>query len=203
LKITAREKRYIAIGAVLIAAVLIFYGFSSLLEESANISKKVKQKKERLSRQLEIMHHKPYYEKELNLYSLQLQKDMSRLLPGDNPNVAAADLGKIIENFAATSGIEINQKTPQGEKRIDEKLMRISVQINAICVLEQLVQFLASLENYDKFLIVTDFSLGVYNSSFRNPGVGTAQRRNEIRPTLTISGYIVAPANKPKTATGS
>lgn len=97
MKITAREKRYIAIGAVVIAAVLVFYGFSALLEDSKNISKKVEQKRERLAKQLEIMNRKPYYEKELNLYTLQLQKDMSRLLPGDNPNIAASDLGKIRE----------------------------------------------------------------------------------------------------------
>jgi hypothetical protein len=201
LKITAREKRYIAIGAVVIAAVLVFYGFSSLLEDSKNISKKVEQKRDRLARQLEIMNRQPYYEKELNLYTLQLQKDRSRLLPGDNPNVAAADLGKILENFAATSGIEITQKTPQGEKKIDDKLMRISVQINTNCVLDQLVQFLAALENHDKFLTVSEFSL--YSSGIRNPAFGNPQRRNEIHPVLTVSGYIVAPANKPKTATGT
>jgi hypothetical protein len=201
LKITAREKRYIAIGALVIAAVLVFYAFSSLQDESANISKKVDQKREKLARQLEIMNRKPYYEKELNLYTLQLQKDRSRLLTGDNPNVAAAELGKILENFAATSGVEIGSKTPQGEKKFDDKLMRVSVQINTNCILDQLVQFLASLENYDKFLTVTEFSL--YSSGLKNPGFGNPQKRNEIHPILTISGFIVAPAAKPKTATGS
>jgi hypothetical protein len=201
LKITAREKRYIAIGALIVAAVLVFYGISALLEDSTDISKKVEQKREKLVRQLEIMNRQSAYEQELSLYKMQLQKDMNRLLPGDNPNIAAADLGKILENFAAMSGVEITQKTPQGEKKIDDKLMRVSVQINTNCVLDQLVQFLASIKNYDKFLSVTEFQ--IYSSGFRSPGFGSAQRRNEIHPTLTISGYISAPASKPKTATGS
>jgi Tfp pilus assembly protein PilO len=198
LKITAREKRYIILGAVVAAAVLVFYVFSLLLEDSADISKKLEQKKETYRRQLEILNHKPVYDAQLDLYKRQLQTDLTRLIPGDNPNVAVSELGKMLEDFANQSGVEINSKSPQPDKRVDDKLVRVSVQIQTTCVMEQLVQFLASIENCDKFLAVTD--LNVYGS-FRNPGFGTNQRRNEIRPMLTVSGYINAPAPKSKPST--
>jgi hypothetical protein len=201
LKITAREKQYIAISAVVVAAVLVFYGISSVMENSKNISKQVEQKKVILNKQLEILTRRPFYEGQLNLSKLQFQNDMNRLLPGDNPNVAAADLGKILEDFAISSGIDITQKTPQAEKKVDDKLMRVSVQISTNCVLDQLVQFLASIKNYEKFLTVNEFTL--YSGGFRNPGFGNTQKRTEIHPIITVSGYISAPATKPKNTTGS
>jgi Tfp pilus assembly protein PilO len=201
LKITAREKRYIVIGAVVAAAVLAFYVFSLLLDDSAGVAKKLEQKKDIYRAQLQLLSRRPYFEAQLDLYKRQLQTDMTRLLPGDNTNVAISNLGKMLDDFANQSGVEISSKTPQQEKRIDDKLVRISVQIQTTCVLEQLVQFLASIKNSEKFLTVSDLS--VYGSSFKNPVSGANQRRIEMRPIMTVSGFINAPAPKTKTSTGS
>jgi hypothetical protein len=201
LKITAREKKYLAICAVVVAAVLFFYAFSWLLENRADVSTKVEQKKKLLSRQRETLDLEADCQKRLDRLRLQLQNDKRRLLPGNSPNVAGSDLGKILEDFANGSGVEITLKTPMPEKKIDDRLMRVSVQIQTNCAIEQLVQFLTAIENYDKSLVVNEFTIySTYRSSILSSG-GALQKR--LSPTLIISGFINAPESKPKPPTGT
>ena len=51
------------------------------------------------------------------------------------------------------------------------------------------MKFLAAIENYDKRLSVDELQI----NSFR------IQKRYEMRPILTVSGYILAPETKPET----
>jgi hypothetical protein len=192
LKITLKEKRYIAIGAVVVAALMIYYGFSSLLDYRADVRSKVEQKKKLLNRQRETLDHEAEYLKAMNLYSLRLQDDMNRLLNGKTPSIAASELGGIIENFANASGVEITQKNPQAEKRIDDKIIRVSIQIQASCLMDQLVPFLAAIESYQKYLTITQFQIQVFN-------IARFQNQSPVRklsPTITISGYMYSPGAK-------
>ena len=52
--------------------------------------------------------------------------------------------------------------------------------------MDQLVQFLTEIENYDKFLTIDEFRIGLARNR-RDPG---------MRPNLTISGYINSNENK-------
>jgi hypothetical protein len=196
LKITAKEKRYIVMGAVVVVAGLAFYGLSQLMENRAKVIRTLDNKKQLLLKQRDILNREASCKKQLELFKKQLQSDRSLLLPGDNTNVASSDLGKIIEDFANGSGVEITLKTPQAEKKIDDKLIRVSVQIQANCILDQLVQFLTAIENYDKFLIVNELTISSgYRSSILSPGSAPQKRLN---PSLVISGFINAPDIKSK-----
>jgi hypothetical protein len=190
LKITPKEKRYIAIGAVVLAAALIFYGFSLIMENRAAVTKKVELKKRKLEKQSDILTQKALYIRQLDQYNQQLQNDMNRLLPGNSPNMAVSELGRVIDTFANTTGVDIIQKNPQPEKKIDDKLVRVSVQITASCFMDQLVQFLVAIKNYDKFLTVNQFQV---LGTIRFPN----QTQKKINPQLTISGYIYVPGTKP------
>ena len=66
------------------------------------------------------------------------------------------------------------------EKKTQDSLTKVSVKIDTNCNLEQLVQFINAIENYEKHLKIDDCTI----SGFR------IQKRFEIRPSLTISGYI-------------
>jgi hypothetical protein len=76
--------------------------------------------------------------------------------------------------------VEITMKNILPEKKTQDSLTKVSVKIDTNCNLEQLVQFIATIENYEKFLRIDDCTI----SGFR------VQRRFEIRPSLTIAGYI-------------
>ena len=180
MKLTAREKKVIGFGACVVAAVLIYFAITLLLPNSENLSHNVGLKKRMLLKQRETLSREALYKTRLEQFSGRLETYRARLLPGNNPNVAAAELQKILKDFADQSGVEITMKNILPEKKIQDLLTKVSVKIDTNCNLEQLVQFIAAIENYEKFLRIDDCTI----SGFR------VQRRFEIRPSLTIAGYI-------------
>ena len=180
MKLTAREKRFIVIGACLVAAVLVFYTATLWLPDRDALSQTVDLKKKMLLKQREALSREDVYKARLDQYRKRLDQDMTRLLPGDNPNVAGAELQKILKDFADQSGVEITQRSIQPEKKLQDGLTKITVKVDTNCAPEQLVQFLAMIENYQKFLTVDEILV----NSFK------IQKRYEIRPSLTVSGYI-------------
>jgi len=181
-KPTAREKRIIIIGACIAVAVLIYYGATKLIPDSGNLSQRVDLQRKLLLRQRETLSREALYQARLKQIKGRLETYRTRLLPGDNANVAGAELQKILKDFADQSGVQITMKNILNlpEKKNQDLLTKVSVKIDTNCNLEQLVQFIAAIENYEKHLKIDDCTI----SGFR------IQRRFEIRPSLTISGYI-------------
>jgi len=192
-KVTSREKLFIIIGIAAMGAVAIFYAASTLMPDGEDLSQKVDLKKRMLRSQRETLSREDTYKTRVEQYKKQLEQDMTRLLPGDNASLAAAELQKIIRDFADQSGVEITQRNVLPEKKVQDILTRVSIRVDTNCNPEQLVNFLASIENHEKLLKVDEMNI----SSIR------IARRFEIRPSLTISGYITAkeekPAEKPAT----
>jgi hypothetical protein len=190
MKITGREKKYIGGGAIIIVAIVAIYGITLLLANRQSLSEKVEFKKKMLLKQRETVGQEAFYRAKLDLQKKRFQNDLNHLLPNDNANVAGAELQTILKTFADNSGVEITQKNTLAEKKIEDKLVCVRVQIQTQCVLDQLVQFLTVIENYDKFLTVDEFMI---SNSFANPRAlpGSVQRRNAS--SLTISGFLNAP----------
>ena len=180
MKLTAREKRVIIIGACVVAAVGIYYAVNLLLPDSANLSQSVEIKKRMLLRQRETLSREAIYKARLEQLSGSLETYRTRLLSGDNPNVAGAELQKILKDFADQSGVEITQKSILQEKKTPDLLTKISVKIDTNCSLEQLVQFITAIENCEKHLKIDDCRISGYR----------IQKRFETRPSVTVSGYI-------------
>jgi hypothetical protein len=194
-KVTAREKKVIAVGAVLVLGVLIYYAMT-LLPDSEDLAQAVDLKKKMLLKQRETLAREETYKTRLEQYRKLLEQDWTRLLPGDNPNVAGAELQKILTDFADQSSVEITQKNILPTKRAEDGIQKISVRLDTTCAPEQLIQFMTAIENYGKFLTIDELTV---------TGIRGAQKKYEIRPSLTISGYIGSQEAKPveKPGTGS
>jgi hypothetical protein len=189
-KISAREKRFIFIGAAVVGAMLIYYAATMLLPDREALSQSVTLKKRMLLKQRETLSREESYKARLEQYQKRLNQDMARLLPGDNPNVAGAELQKLLKDFADQNGVEITQKSIQPERKLPNGLTKVTVRIDTNCDPEQLVGFLAAVENYEKFLTVDDFTV----NSFK------LQNKYQIRPNIAVSGYIASsgkPGEKP------
>jgi Tfp pilus assembly protein PilO len=189
-KVNAREKKFIYVGALVIAAVAVFYVLTSQLPSPGSLSETVELKKKMLLRQRDTLNREEAYKVRLEQYKKHLQDDMTRLLPGDNPNVASAELQKILKDFADANGVEIIQMNVLPEKSAEEKISRVSVRIETTCALDQLVPFLTDIENYSKLLTVDEFMVTSFMS----------QKKPVIRPSLTVSGFIAS--NESKTGEG-
>jgi type II secretory pathway component PulM len=186
-KINSREKTVIIIGAVIAVCVMIFYVATLLVPDSQILSRNVDLKKRMLRSQLDKLSHEDSYKQSREQYQKHLAQDMTRFLPGDNPSLAGADLQKIVKDFADQSGVEITQRNILPEKKIQDLATKVSVRMDTSCSLEQLVQLLSRIENYEKMLKVDEMQM----IRLQNP------RRMEVRTTLTISGYIALPPEKP------
>ncbi len=187
MKVTSRERAVIIIGAVVVAAVLIFYAATLLVPDSQGLSQTVELKKKMLRSQRETLSREEIYKKRIDQYKKQLELDMTRFLPGDNPGLAVADLQRIVKDFADRSGVEITQRNFMPEKKVQDQITKVTVRMETSCNPEQLVQFLTLVENYEKLLRVDEMVI----SSFPNI------KRVDIRTSLTISGYIAVPPDKP------
>jgi Tfp pilus assembly protein PilO len=180
MKITPREKKLIFFGASVVAAVMIFYLITLLLPDRESRAQQVETKKALLLRYRQMLSQEEIYQKQVEQYSAQLEQDMTRLLPGDNPNVAEADMQKLLKSFADQSGLEITRINTLPDEKIEDDLIKVSVSIEVNSDLAQLVRFLTEIQNHEKFLKIEQFQI---------TGIQT-QRRQQIRPSLTVVGYI-------------
>lgn len=188
MKVSPREQIVIIIGIVIAVSVLIFYVVTDQVPDSQSLSRSVELKKRMLRGQRETLGREEVYKARLDQYKKQLDQDMTRLLPGDNPSLASADLQKIIKDFADRSGVEVTQRNIMQEKRIQDLVNKVTVRMETNCSPEQLVQFLTLIKNHEKLLNVDEMTI----SSVRNI------RRMETRTSLVISGYIALPPEEPK-----
>jgi len=191
-KLTSREKKMVFAGIAVAAAVAIFYAATSLLPSGEDLSKAVELKKKTVLKQREILGQEEFYKERVEQFARRLEEDRTRLLPGNNANLAGAELQKLLKEFADQNGVEITQKSTLQEKKIQDTLSRVAVRIETNCNPDQLVGFLAAIENHPKQLAVEEMAINGYR----------IQRRFEIRPILTVVGYISSPKPEEKPAGG-
>ncbi len=187
MKITAREKKFLIVGGCVVGISVLLYIILGMDLNREGLSKTVESKKRILLRQREVITKEAMYRARIEQYRQRLALDRTKLLNGDNPSIAGAELQRLLKDFADRNGVEILRKDTQREQKLQDNLMKVSVRVEINCIPDQLIQFLAAVENYEKFLSVDELAI----NSFR------IQKRYEIRPSITVSGYIAGVPEKP------
>ena len=189
MKFSARERNILIVGGVVLLASIGVYFGDQLVPGRSGQAGELDLKKKKLAQYREMVALEGNYKARLEQYRQRLLADQGRLLPGDNPSIASAELQKLLTDLASQSGVDVTRKNIQRETKLQDNIVKISVQIETNCGLDQLVQFLSAVENYEKFLTVDTLNI----TSFR------IQKRYDIRPSLTISGLILVPEGKATT----
>ena len=187
MKMTARDRKVLIIGGVVVAAALIYFLADSVIPSRAALTAEVGTKKKTILAERELLGQEENYKARVEQYRKRLEQDRTRLLPGDNPNLASAELQKVLADLASRNGVDIIRKDVRPEQKIQDKLVKVSVHIEINCLPDQLVQFLAAIENYDKFLKIDMLFIQWVR----------LQRKDEIRPSMNVAGFIVTPEAKP------
>jgi len=182
-QINTREKRFIVIGSVIAGVILAYYALTLALPGREDLQGTLELKKRTLLRQRETILREDFYKARVDKYQQRLRQDLTRLLPADNPSIAAAELQKLLKEIADQNGLEIIRKDIQREQKLQDNIVKVPVRIETNCNPDQLVQFLVAVQNYEKFLIVDELVI----NSFR------IQKRYEIRPSITVAGFIAVP----------
>jgi Tfp pilus assembly protein PilO len=181
-----REKRFIVAGGIIGVVALLVYLIVLLMPDFESRAS-VEQKRRKLLQYKEMLSREELYKTRIEQYRQRLQQDTSLLLPGDSANVAGADLTNVLVKLAEQNGVGIARREQQSEQKLQDNLIRIPIRMDMTCNMDQLVQFLTAVENYDKILTVDELSIASFQM----------QRRWETRPNVTISGYILSRETKP------
>ena len=191
MQVTGRERKFILIGVIAVLAIAVFYFVSgpSPVRQEASLS--VEQQRRALLQSREILAQEPVYRARAEQYRQRLQQLRATFLQGDNASIAGAELQRVLKELADQSGVDIVRRTIRGEQKLQNGVVKVSVNIETNCQPDQLVRFLAAIENYEKHLSVDELQI----NSFR------IQKRYEMRPILTVSGYILVPETKAEAKT--
>ena len=191
MQVTGRERKFILIGVIAVLAIAVFYFVSgpSPVKQEASLS--VEQQRRALLQSREILAQEPVYRARAEQYRQRLQQLRATFLQGDNASIAGAELQRVLKELADQSGVDIVRRTIRGEQKLQNGVVKVSVNIETNCQPDQLVRFLTAIENYEKHLSVDELQI----NSFR------IQKRYEMRPILTVSGYILVPETKAETKT--
>lgn len=188
MKVTPREKLIIIIGICAVVVMGIAYAALTFVPDREDLSQTVELNKKKLRSLRDTLSREESYKRRLDQFKKQLEQDMTKFLPGDNSSIASAELQKVVKELADQAGVEITQRNPLQDKKVQDIATKVSIRIETSCSPDQLVQFLASIENYEKMLNVDEMMI----ASIRLP------KKYEIRPSLTISGFIRSQPEKPK-----
>ena len=187
MKISTREKYFLFIGAGALVLTLVLLFGDRLIPSRQEGANDIDYKKKLLVKYRETLDQEESYKARIEQYKQRLKQDEALFLSGDNPSIAAAELQKVLSDIAARNGVEISRKDIQPEQKIQTDVIKVSVRIETNCLPDQLVKFIAAVEDYERFLTLDELNI----TGFR------MQKKYEIRPILKVSGYILGPEAKP------
>lgn len=193
MQVTGRERKFIFAGAIAALVIAVFYFVSGPSQVKKEASLIVEQQRRALLQSREILAQEPVYRARAEQYRQRLQQLRATFLPGDNASIAGAELQRVLKELADQTSVDIVRRTIRGEQKLQNGVVKISVNIETNCQPDQLVRFLSAIENYEKHLNVDELQI----NSFR------IQKRYEMRPILTVSGYILVLETKAEAKTAS
>lgn len=174
----------------LMAVLLLFVlGISWVVSYNNKLTEKVKNSRQKIKKFVEEVEKKDYVQTRLEYLQNTRAAFDERLLAGDTPAVAAAELQNVLNDMASELELMISS-----ERIINPKergiFQEIPVQIVTQCTITKLKELLYQIETYPKFLSITNLDIQVVRN--RDP--------KDVRATIDVSGFILnKPGTSPKT----
>jgi hypothetical protein len=184
-------QRKIFWGVISIAAVILiyFFGILPLIEGKKHIEDKIILRKRVLLRYEEYLKNRKAIEDELDQTLKVHQTVLLRLLPGENPQLGAANLQEIVKRIAEKNSIAIRSFRILEPKEMNTyRKVSIQIDFNPMNSMLSLGQFIHDIENQEKDLMISEMDLLVLNP--RMP--------NSIQGSLIISGLMKGVKTKEK-----
>ena len=165
------------------AAVIVAYQFLivPLVEAKKKADQEIALNQRLLARYTEVLQNRKSAEEALEKVAKQSEELQKRLLPGESPQLGAANLQDIVKRLAEKNSLGL-RSFRNLEPKDTGSFRRISVQIefNPMSSMQGLTRFLYELEHQDTSLLITEMDLLVFNP--RMP--------NTIQGNLIISGWM-------------
>ena len=171
---------WIFIGAAIFALIFTL-GILPMVEATRRMKEEIALKRKVLLKYSEFLQKRKTVEEELGRVQKRYEEVQQRFLPGETPQLSAANLQEVLKKLLEKNGMTIRSFRILEPKDIS-MYRRISIHIdfNPVNNLLSLVQFIHDIEHHDKELMISEMDLLVLNP--RMP--------NSIQGSFVISGLV-------------
>ncbi|MCL6582083.1 MAG: type II secretion system protein M [bacterium] len=181
IKISEKNKEPILVIGSLVGFLLFAVGIIyPILRHNLKLKQEVEDKRRRIENFSAIAEKKGIVQARLAYLKDKRQAFDQRLLSGDTPAVAAAELQTILNDMAAEHELTISSQRIINPKERGI-LLEVPVQITTQCTITKLKEFLFEIESYPKFLSVSNLNIRVYR--IRDP--------KDVEARIDVSGFIL------------
>ena len=181
MKKSKEKDKKLAIILGIIAGLLAFVlGIMAILSYNSDIKSKIKERKQKIQRDISKVEKRSTKEAELEYLQHKRASFDQRLLLGETPAVAAAELQTILSDMASEFDLMISSQriiTPK-EHGI---FLEVPVQITTQCTVTKLQELLYQIETYPLFLSISDLNIQVVRRA----------DQKEVKATINVSGVIL------------
>ena len=175
--------------SVAVVILIYFFGVLPLVEAKKKAEEEIVLKGRVLLRYEEYLKNRKTIEEELDLTLKMHETVQLRLLPGENPQLGAANLQEIVKKISEKNIIAIRSFRILEPKEMNVyRKISLQIEFNPMNSILNLGQFIYDIENYEKDLMISEMDLLVFNP--RMP--------NSIQGSMVISGLMKGVKTKEK-----
>ncbi len=178
-------------GFLVIAISILIYvlGVQPLFEAAKKAQEEILLKKNVILKYESFLQNRKTVEEGLDRTMKQYEEIQQRLLPGETPQVGAANLQEIVKRLSEKNGIGIRSFRILEPKEINSyRKVSVQIEFNPTNSMLSLGQFIHDIENHGKELMISEMDLLVMN--IRMP--------NNIQGGLVVSGMMKGTKTKEK-----
>lgn len=177
-----RERRTALVLLVLAVVLILAYQLAlvPLVESQKNVRQELALKKKLLDRYEDYIKSGKDMDEELNQRVQQVEMIQARLLPGETPQINAANLQEILRKLSEKNGIQIRSFRIGEPKEMNFYLrIPVTIEVTPTKSMAALSYFLYDIESDEKLLVISD--LDVTAPNMRNP--------TEVQGSVTVVGF--------------
>lgn len=185
----SRKKLLWALIGIAVALAVYFFLLVPLVEATKKADQEMTLNQRILSKYAEILQNRKAVEEGLARTQKQREEVQKRLIPGETPQLGAANLQDLVKRLAEKNNLSLRSFRNLDPKEVGS-FRRISVQIEftPLSNVQNLTQFLYALEHQEQKLMISEMDLLVFNP--RMP--------NNVQGNLIISGFMKGSEGKDK-----
>jgi hypothetical protein len=177
----SRKQVFWGLGGILILILVYPLGILPLVEAKRRAEEEIILKKKVLLKYVQYLENRKSIEEEYDRTIKQYEDIQKRLLPGDTPQLGAANLQEIVKRLSEKNGMGVRSFRILEPKEIDAyRKVSIQIEFNPNSSMLGIGQFIHDIEHQEKELMISEMDLLVLNP--RMP--------NSIQGSLVISGLM-------------
>ena len=146
------------------------------------------EKEDQLRRYRRAVVRKNDYGQLLREANRRLEAAEDKLISGENPSLASAELQRIVESVAETTGLILGPRNMSTARKKDEFFNEITMALGFNCTPGQLVRFFTGLRDSGKLVVVRSLQVSpLENVDGVLPGT---ELKKELRVNVTVAAVL-------------